>query len=144
MSLKHLPIPRLNLVTADVWASGQPAPDQLRKAAEAGLRTVVNLCPPGEAGWDEQAVAEAAGLRYASIPVGGACDLSPQAARRLHDVLASSPRPILVHCASSNRVGALFALKARFVDGHSPEQALAHGRDAGLAALEGAVSRLVQ
>jgi hypothetical protein len=42
----------------------------------------------------------------------------------------------LVHCASSNRVGAMIALRAALVDGASADAALAEGRRWGLKSLE--------
>jgi protein tyrosine phosphatase (PTP) superfamily phosphohydrolase (DUF442 family) len=144
-TLKQLGIPAMRSQGADVWTSGQPDAAQLRAARDAGLRTVVSLCPAGECGWDEKATAESLGLRHATVSIGAACDLSEEASRRLHALLETCEKPVLVHCGSSNRVGALFALKAHFVDGHAPETALAHGRAAGLQGLETAVrSRLNQ
>jgi hypothetical protein len=49
----------------------------------------------------------------------------------------------LVHCASGNRVGALFALKAHFVDGLSVPYSLAFGRTAGLDSLDVEVGRII-
>lgn len=143
MLTKHLNITRFTQLADDVWTAGQPSAEQLRQASEAGLRSVVNLCPAGECGWDEKTVAETLGLRYVSVPIGAACDLGEDAARRLHEALESCPKPVLVHCASSNRVGALFALKAHFVDGRPPETALEQGRRAGLTGLEGAVRQIL-
>lgn len=143
MSLKPLNITRLSQLTGEVWTAGQPSAEQLRQAREEGLKSVINLCPAGECGWDEKTVAEMLGLHYASVPIGAACDLSIDAARRLHETLESCPKPVLVHCGSSNRVGALFALKAHYLDGHAPETALEHGRAAGLTALEGVVRQIL-
>jgi hypothetical protein len=50
---------------------------------------------------------------------------------------------VLVHYASSNRVGALFALKSHFIDGCDVETALADGRAAGLKDQEPAVRALL-
>ena len=44
---------------------------------------------------------------------------------------------------SGNRVGALFALKAQYVDGKSTEDALSEGRAHGLKAMEPAVRQLL-
>jgi uncharacterized protein (TIGR01244 family) len=141
--MKHLPIPALRKLSGEIWISGQPDSGQLAAARGAGLRTVVSLCPAGECGWDERSVAGSLGLDYAPLPVGAACDLTPAAARQLHEILESCAKPVLVHCGSGNRVGALFALKSFHVHGHAPEDALAHGRAAGLTGLENAVRALL-
>jgi len=144
MSLTALRIANLREVERDVWIGGQPSAEQLREAAAAGLKTVVNLCGSHECGWDEQQVCESLGLRYSHVPVTGACDLTRDSSQALHDALHDCPRPVLVHCGSGMRVGALFALKARHVDGAGPEEALELGRRAGLGGgLEAAVRALL-
>lgn len=143
MSLQTLPVIRLQQFDADVWTAGQPTAEQLRQAQQAGLKSVINLCPAGECGWDEKTVAETLGLHYTSIPIGAACDLSERAARQLHEALDTSPKPVMVHCGSSNRVGALFALKAHFVQGQPAPAALAQGRAAGMTGLENAVCQIL-
>ncbi len=132
MSLKRIGIPNLTEVEEGVWTGGQPSAAQLRAAREAGLESVVNLCPPPEADWDEKAAAEALGLAYTSIAVAGACDVTDEAAGVLHEALEASPKPVLVHCGSGNRVGALFALRAHRFEGLPAHAALDRGRAAGL------------
>jgi uncharacterized protein (TIGR01244 family) len=115
----------------------QPTPDELERAAAAGVRTVVNLRADGETGFDWEAEsAERLGLRYVRIPIRGAVDLTPDNAARLDAVLRDAPGPALVHCASGNRVGALLALREAWHRGQDPAAALAVGLDAGLTNLE--------
>lgn len=136
-------IPSLRRLSDAVWTAGQPDAEQLHAARQAGLKTVISLCPSGECGWDEKRVAESLGLRYAALPVGAACDLTEDASRKLNDLLEDCGKPVLVHCGSGNRVGALFALRAFHVHGQAPEDALAHGRAAGLTGLEQVVRNLI-
>ncbi|WP_348675324.1 hypothetical protein [uncultured Abyssibacter sp.] len=143
MDLNTLGIPNLKALSPEIWTGGQPTPDQLRQAQAAGLRSVISLCPHGECGWDEGKFVTDLGMTAHTLPVGAACDLSVSAAHALHDLLDDVPKPVLVHCGSSNRVGALFALKSHFVEGHSYDAALAHGRDAGLTGLEATVRDLM-
>ncbi len=120
-----------------VLTGGQPTPEQLEQAAKAGYHTVVNLRGKGEGdGWDEAAAARELGLEYVAIPIASAEDLTEENARRLAEILDDPERrPMIVHCASGNRVGALFALEAFLVDGKSGETALQIGLDAGLTSL---------
>jgi protein tyrosine phosphatase (PTP) superfamily phosphohydrolase (DUF442 family) len=67
--------------------------------------------------------------------VAGAADLTAEKAQELAAALEGDG-PALVHCASSNRVGALLALRAFYVAGASPSDALETGRRAGLSGLE--------
>jgi len=123
-----------------VCCAGQPSRKQLEAARERGVKTVVNVCAPYEGSFDERKVVEHLGMGYVNIPISGAVDLTQVNAARLGEVLNDRSRyPVLVHCASSNRVGALFALKAFYEDHLGVEQALELGRSAGLRGLEPAV-----
>ncbi len=119
-----------------LYTAGQPSAAQLQQAAKAGVTTVIDLRQPDEdRGFDETATAERLGLRYVRIPVAGAAGLSQANARALRTTLAQSTGPVLLHCASGNRAGALLAL-LQAQDGASVEQALELGRRAGMTSLE--------
>lgn len=129
--------PNLKNPLPDVYAAGQPSPEQLEEAAAQGIRTVVNLCAEGECGWDEAAEVEDAGMTYVHIPVCGPQDICEMSARELDKVLADKSKyPMVVHCGSANRVGALFALRAFHCEGKEPDQAVQAGREAGLSGAE--------
>ena len=131
-------------VDADLAAAGQPGRDDWVRLRRAGLRSVVNLRPPSEQpGEDEGDDVRDAGLSYASLPVRGPADLDRGHVAQLHALLSSLPAPVLVHCASGNRVGALLALRAAWCLGADGEQALRTGRAAGLASLEPRVRELL-
>lgn len=127
-----------------LYSAGQPSAAQLQQAAAAGVTTVIDLRQPGEdRGFDETAAAEQLGLRYVRIPVAGAAGLTDANARALRTALAQSDGPVLLHCASGNRAGALLALlQAR--DGVSVEQALQFGRSAGMTSLEAPTRALLE
>ncbi len=63
---------------------------------------------PGEdRGFDEPETVRRAGMDYVSIPVGHE-DVDDETFELLWDLTVGSEcRPMLVHCASANRVGAL-------------------------------------
>lgn len=123
--------------------TGQPDAATLQAIAAAGYTAVVDLRTPGESrGFDEAATARELGLSYHSVPVAGPDDVSWDRAAELDGILAGLTGPVLLHCASGNRVGALFALRAKAA-GASTDEALAAGRAAGLRSLEPVVrSRL--
>ncbi|WP_051749258.1 beta-lactamase hydrolase domain-containing protein [Nevskia soli] len=124
---------------------GRPRPEHLEQARQRGVKMIVNLCPPSEpSDYDEAAVVRSLGMVYVNIPVAGPADLTPANARKLATALSDAEAgPVLVHCASGNRVGALFALKAHFVDGLPIEEAVNAGRAAGLKILEPAVRNIL-
>lgn len=123
-----------------LFTGGQPDAAALRGFAAAGGTLVIDLRTGDEArGLDEPALARELGLRYANLPIGGAGDLTAANAARLHELLAGADGPVLLHCASGNRVGALLAIDAVQNEGADPAAALELGRRAGLGSLEPAV-----
>lgn len=132
-------LPNGKIPVEGVLTGGQPTEAQLAHARDLGYRTVVNLRTPGEKGATTPGEVEALGMKYVAFPIAGVADLDEAHARRFADILAKAERPVIIHCASGNRVGALFAMKAWLVDGKPPAEALALGEAAGLTHLEPAV-----
>lgn len=136
--LDLVPNPRTPL--PGVLSGGQPTPEQLAAAREAGFATVINLRAPGEPGTDTEAgIVEELGMTYVSLPVEGTTGMTEENARALAGVLERAEQPVLLHCGSGNRIGGLFALMAYFLDDRSVDEALAVGLEAGLTRLEPAV-----
>lgn len=119
-----------------VLTGGQPSAAQLEKAKEAGYATVINMRMPDEPGTTDPEAVRALGMDYVDLPIEHAEGVSEANARKLAEILDKARKPVIVHCGSGNRVGALFALKARFVDGKTPDEALEIGKSAGLTRLE--------
>ena len=95
-----LPLPWL--VTA-----GQPSAEQMQAAAEAGIRTVIDLRDPMEPRpFDEAATAAELGLTYINAPVTPGTLTDATLERVLAAVRAHTDTPTMLHCASANRVGA--------------------------------------
>jgi len=125
---------------ASLMCSGQPTPEQFQKLAASGVQRVVCLRKKTESGtgWEED-LAPHSGIEFVRFVVEGPKDLTEAKAREFA-ALVDDGAPTLVACGSSNRVGAMMALKAKFVDGKSKEEALAIGKANGLKALEPAVT----
>jgi uncharacterized protein (TIGR01244 family) len=115
---------------------GQPTPAQLERAHELGYKTVINLRRPEEEGNTDPEQVRRLGMAYLEIPIAGSADMTEDKARALAAALESADSPVIVHCASGNRVGGLFAMKAFHIDTMSPEEALAVGKAAGMTRLE--------
>ena len=122
-----------------ITSAGQPDKAALEVFADSGYATVIDLRGTGEdRGFDEAAFVEELGLHYVTLPIAGKDAISLDNARKLDGLLEEYPGPVLVHCASGNRVGALLALRAS-LEGADNEAALALGRDGGLTSLESVV-----
>lgn len=128
-----------------VTTGGQPTVEQLAAAKAAGYKTIVNLRPAGEfPELDEAAEAKKLGIGYVYLPIAGPADLTEANAAAVLALLRDeSQQPMLVHCGSGNRVGALVAIGSRKIEGSSAEEALARGQEAGLTTLEPAVRQVL-
>jgi uncharacterized protein (TIGR01244 family) len=117
---------------ADLIAAGQPTAEQLKEAAKAGYKTVLDLRPPAEErGFDEAKAAREAGLEYVNLPVT-ADTLDAATLDQFLEIMEKAERPVLVHCATSNRVGALYYAYLVLEKQMSREEALAKAKEAGL------------
>ena len=125
-----------------VSTAGQPDEGGFRVFAEMGYAAVIDLRTAGEnRGLDEPAVVDALGMDYINLPVG-ADGITFANAKALEEAIAGYDAPVLVHCGSANRVGALFAL-SEYSKSKDLEKALAAGRQAGLAGLESTVRKVL-
>lgn len=117
----------------NVYFAGQPTEEALGEAAERDIKIVVNLRGDREMAssvdFDESSLVENLGMDYVSIPV---MDVSLADADRLRDVLNGTPGPVLIHCGSANRVGALWALYLHRHRGVGLDAAIDRGRKAGM------------
>lgn len=127
------------------WVSGQIDAKQLAQLKARGIEDVINLRPPAEdPAFDESVAAEELQLRYVEMPVAGMSDLNRTFIAAFDARLkALGDRPVLIHCASGNRVGAAMALRAAWIEGRRSEEALQVGRDYGLTKLEPAVADIL-
>jgi len=138
-------IPAYRLLRPGLAVAGQPVPQALAKLEDMGFRTVVNLRTEKEGAAEERAIVEAQGLRYVWVPMTPD-SFSLADVEAVQKVLDDpSTGPVLLHCASSNRVGAVWAvIQSR--QGKSLDEALAAGRAAGLQSpqMDAAVRRVLE
>ena len=125
-----------NLFRADrFYFAGQPDESALVALLEEdGVRTVINIRTPEETSgmsMDERGVTEERGARYETIPISGST-FSRAQVDLFAEVVSSCEGPILVHCASSNRVGGLWAAYLATHHDVPLDEAIELGRSAGL------------
>ncbi len=121
-------------------SAGQPDEVALGIFAEQGYTTVIDLRTEGEdRGMDEAEVVAGLGMEYISLPIGRD-DINFDSARSLDLLIAETDGPVLVHCGSANRVGALLAL-SKSLGGADDETALEYGRKGGMTRLESTVKK---
>jgi uncharacterized protein (TIGR01244 family) len=129
--------PNSSAFGTNVYFAGQPSRADLSEYARLGVKTVVNLRSPAEmekVGFDEEAAAKAAGMRYVNVPIGGTMPTDGDLAKIYAELNKSGQAKVLLHCASSNRVGMTWAMYRGTQNGMPAEAALAEGKAAGLKA----------
>jgi uncharacterized protein (TIGR01244 family) len=125
--------PRLSR-TGRYYFAGQPGEAGFRRAAAEGVALVINLRVDAEMAkvpFDEPALVADLGLEYVAIPVTPAT-FSAATVDRFAEAIATTDQPVLVHCASSNRVGGLWAAYLARVRTLDSDAALELGKTAGL------------
>ena len=124
-------IPSYRVIRPDLAVAGQPSPEAMAELEEMGFRTIINLRTRKEGAVEEGQAVRALGLDYVWVPVS-ATTLSLSDIESVEAVLSDPERgPVLLHCGSSDRVGAVWgAIQARA--GRTLEEAEAEARSAGL------------
>ncbi len=142
-SLTLIPIRNAKL-RQGVLVGGHPTSEQLTAASRAGYKTIINLQMPTEPGVAaERALARQLGISYVSIPVAGAAGMTEPNARALAKALSEAKGPTIVHCASGNRVGGLYGLKAFYVDKRPAAEAFALAKATGMTSLTEVVRKIL-
>ncbi len=118
-----------NRATSQIATSGVIG-DGVQVLAQHGFKTIIDLRTEAEGTHEEKVAVEAAGMRYVNIPVTGA-GINAEQLAAFTKVIEATETPVLVHCGSGNRAGALWATY-RMSKGVASEIALEEGRTAGM------------
>jgi uncharacterized protein (TIGR01244 family) len=116
-------VPRILCLNENFATGAQPSASAYGKLAANGFHSVLNL-RTAEEGADleaERKLVTGAGMRYFSIPVVSAAPRPEQADQFIRVVKDKANHPMLIHCASANRVGA-FMMIYRTVEHGWPEE----------------------
>jgi uncharacterized protein (TIGR01244 family) len=136
-------LPNATMV-GSVLTGGQPSPAQYEALQKDGYTTVISLRTAEEDGAQGNAAeVEALGMTYVNIPIAGAEGLTRENVQRFSDALEQAAGPVVAHCASGNRVGAMFGLKAHWIDGATPTEALAIAKNSGMTGLEETLKQIL-
>lgn len=124
--------------------AGQPSEAEFKIFANSGYTTIIDLKGVKEdRGLDEQAVVESLGMKYISLPIEDEKAISFNNAKKLDTLIANAEGPILLHCGSSNRVGALLTLRES-LKGVDDATALTIGKMGGLTNLKPVVLEVLK
>jgi protein tyrosine phosphatase (PTP) superfamily phosphohydrolase (DUF442 family) len=127
-------VPRVLCLDGSFTTGGQPTDQAYAKAAASGFRSVLSLRTAGE-GVDlmrERSLVEKNNLRYFNIPVVSSTPRPEQADEFLRLVKEKSNHPMLINCASANRVGAFMMIFRVLEQGWAENKALEEALKIGL------------
>ena len=127
-------VPKVLCVSDQVTTAGQPKDTAYEKLAANGFRAVLNLRTDKESVdlSHERELVEKAGMKYINIPVNGADPKKEQVDEFLKVVKDKANYPLLIHCASANRVGAFWMIYRVVEFDWSEEKALEEATQVGL------------
>lgn len=111
----------------------QPSAEDFAAAKERGIDVVVSLRGSGEIDWDEEAAVHGQGLKFYRFDFLTPESLTDDVLNKSRRVLRNSEKePVLLHCGSANRVGAVW-LAHRVLDHDVPiDKALEEAETVGL------------
>jgi uncharacterized protein (TIGR01244 family) len=126
--------PKILCVSEEFATAAQPKDEAFAKLAANGFHAVLNLRTDAE-GVDlkhEQELVEKAGMKYFNVPVVGSAPKVESVEAFMKVVKDQANHPMLIHCASANRVGAFWMIY-RVVEQNWPEdKALEEAKQIGL------------
>ena len=132
--LEFKELPNFHRVNERLYRGAQPKRGGIRRLAQLGIKTVVNLRADDERSQAEEQEARAAGLRYFNVPferLGRPAD--EQVERVLSIINKPENQPILVHCQrGADRTGAIIAVYHIEHDGWTSERAKAEANRYGM------------
>ncbi len=113
---------------------GQPDAAAIKRLAEQeGVAMLINLRQPQEmekVGFNAAAACESCGVKYVNVPV--AMPFSKTEVEQFAEAVESAEGNVLVHCATSNRVGAIWAAYLATHKDVPVDEAIEIGRSAGM------------
>ena len=115
------------------YLAGQPSKADFEEVKKAGIKTVINLRMPEELSFDERQVVSDLGMSYHNLGIGSPDMMTDPLFNEIREILSNAEnQPVLLHCGSANRVGAIWLAFQALDGGLSIEAALAEAKTVGL------------
>lgn len=134
----HAELPNFYKVSERLYRGGQPKTGGVKKLAEMGIKTIINLRGTDETTRAEEAEAKAAGLSYFNIPMPGLSRPTHEQISRVMEIVGDQESgPVFIHCKrGSDRTGTVVALYRISREGWTANQALIEAKRFGLSWME--------
>ncbi|MBD2339647.1 hypothetical protein H6G64_21990 [Calothrix sp. FACHB-156] len=120
-------------INNELTIAGQINSEELKKLADEGYKSVLNLRSPDEIGFQssEQFYTQLLGLHYANLPIK-ITEINPSITTQVFQTISELPKPTLIHCDSSVRAIAMVLMYLATRQGMSLEQAFKQAENLGL------------
>lgn len=134
----HTELPNFFKVSERLYRGGQPKTGGIKKLAEIGIKTIINLRGTDEMTRAEEAEAKAAGLVYFNIPMPGLSRPTHEQISRVMEIVGNQESgPVFIHCKrGSDRTGTVVAIYRIARDGWTADKALTEAKRFGLSWME--------
>ncbi|CAN5305456.1 hypothetical protein BH11CYA1_BH11CYA1_38600 [soil metagenome] len=104
-------ISNFDIVSEGLWRGAAPSNHGMKKLAESGVKTIVDLRLTGQGAAEEASVAKKLGIKYIHLPLGFMGPSLLKVAQFLNIVNEPKNQPVFVHCRyGADRTGALVAV----------------------------------
>ena len=125
-----IPVQNYSRATEQIAISGLIGDGGAQALAAHGFKTIIDLRTATEGTADEKALIDLNGMNYINIPMTVA-GISEEQLAAFTKAMETAQAPILIHCGSGNRAGAMWA-SYQIRKGVDLEVALTAGRKAGM------------
>lgn len=131
---KSKELPNFHQVNEHLYRGAQPKDGGIKKLAQLGIKTIINLRDDDNRARAEEAEAKALGLHYFNVPLP---DFNRPADRTIEQILSliavPENQPVFVHCRrGADRTGTVVAIYRIEHDGWDSEKAKAEAKQYGL------------
>ncbi len=130
----HKELPNFHRVDEQLYRGGQPKTGGLKKLAELGIKTIINLRGESDETRAEGIEAKSMGMAYFSIPMSAAGRPTDEQVMRVLAIIEEKEKgPVFIHCRrGSDRTGAIVAVYRIKRDGWTAERAIDEANNHGL------------
>lgn len=139
-------LPNFHQVNENLYRGAQPKSDGIKRLAQMGVKTIVNLREGDAMAQREGAEARAAGLQYFNVPLGRTGrPTDDQVESALAIINSPTNQPVFLHCKLGvDRTGTIIAVYRISHDGWTSERAKAEANRHGMHIWEVGMKNYIQ
>ena len=132
--LRFEQLPNFARVNERLYRGGQPKKDGVKKLADLGIKTIVNLRGESDETKVEESEAKSLGMKFFNVPMSSAGRPTEEQIKRIFEIIESTENaPVFIHCRrGSDRTGVVVAVFRIKYDGWNDSQALDEAKRYGM------------